>query len=288
MTNPLSMGTSKNRGVILIFVLWALFLISALVMEISFSSGLERVLVRRMGEKLYYYPFSLSLLDVGVYRFLRDGTPSTKNYTVMGWIIRFEDEGSKIDVGKLNEKLFSRLLDICGVGIGERRSILVDSFLDWIDKDSDRRLNGAEDDYYREMNPPYEARDGKMLSVAELLLVRGMDAKLYRCISRFLTVYGGSSGININSASEKELKDLGMTDEEVEAIMDARDEGTITKKRLLEIIPDAESRDWFDLITFASTRVYRVKIYRKATGFPSYTFIVSISKGKYKILEAPW
>ena len=278
----------KKEGVIIIFVLWALFLISALVMEVSFSSGLERALVRRMGEKLYYYPLSLSLLDVGVYRFLKDGSPPTKDYTIMGWNIRFEDEGSKIDVGKLNEKIFSRLLDVCGVEIGERRSIVIDSFLDWIDKNSDRRLNGAEDDYYKEMNPPYEARDGKMLSVEELLLIRGMDTKLYKCISRFLTVYGGSGGININSASEEELKDLGMTDEEVEAIMDARGENIITKDKLLEIIPDAESREWFDLITFSSTKTYRVKIFRKSTRFPRYTFIISISGSKYKILEAPW
>ena len=278
----------KGKGAILIFVLWALFLISALVMEISFSSGLERALVRRMGEKLYYYPFSLSLLDAGVYRFIRDGMPPIKEYTMMGWRIGFEDEGSRIDVGRLNEKILSRLLDICGVEIGERRSIIVDSFLDWIDKDSDRRLNGAEDDYYREMSPPYEARDGKMLSVEELLLIRGMDAKLYRCISRFLTIYGGSKGININSASKEELKGLGMSDEEIETIIDARDEGVITKEKLLEIMPDAESRDWFDLIAFSSSKIYKVRIYRKSTNFPNYTFIISISGKKYKILETPW
>ena len=36
------------------------------------------------------------------------------------------------------------------------------------------RLNGAKDDYYQSLNPPYKAKNGRFESVEELLLVRGV------------------------------------------------------------------------------------------------------------------
>jgi general secretion pathway protein K len=49
-----------------------------------------------------------------------------------------------------------------------------DSILDWIDKDEDNHLSGAESDYYIGLNPSYMAKNGPMDDISELLLVKGV------------------------------------------------------------------------------------------------------------------
>jgi general secretion pathway protein K len=46
--------------------------------------------------------------------------------------------------------------------------------MDWIDQDDDERPQGAEEGYYRALTPPYGSRNGPMLFLEELLLVKGM------------------------------------------------------------------------------------------------------------------
>lgn len=49
-----------------------------------------------------------------------------------------------------------------------------DSILDWIDKDEDNHLSGAESDYYMGLDPPYTAKNGPMDDISELLLIKGV------------------------------------------------------------------------------------------------------------------
>jgi len=53
-----------------------------------------------------------------------------------------------------------------------------DAILDWIDEDSEVRTYGAEADHYSGLDPPYGPRNGPLLSVEELLLVRGVTPEL--------------------------------------------------------------------------------------------------------------
>ncbi|MDR0327176.1 MAG: general secretion pathway protein GspK, partial [Planctomycetaceae bacterium] len=57
--------------------------------------------------------------------------------------------------------------------------VIADSILDWIDDSSvEPREFGAKDEYYTSLDPPYYTRNGMPDSLAELLLVRGVTAKL--------------------------------------------------------------------------------------------------------------
>jgi hypothetical protein len=53
-----------------------------------------------------------------------------------------------------------------------------DAILDWIDEDDEVRTYGAEADHYSGLDPPYGPRNGPLLSVEELLLVRGVTPDL--------------------------------------------------------------------------------------------------------------
>ena len=99
--------------------------------------------------------------------------------------VRIGDEGSKINLNwiakkaKSNRKLLTDILEnSCGLE-GEERDVIVDSIIDWVDKDHNHLLNGAEDEYYDSLEDPYECRDGEFVVTEELLLVRGVTEEVY-------------------------------------------------------------------------------------------------------------
>jgi general secretion pathway protein K len=96
---------------------------------------------------------------------------------------------------------------------------IVSSIKDWLDsKDDDAitGLNGAESDYYRNLDPPYECKNGPLANPEELVLIKGITPELYYGveglfgISNYMTTLLGpltdggdgyhSGRININTA----------------------------------------------------------------------------------------
>ena len=55
---------------------------------------------------------------------------------------------------------------------------VANSILDWLDPDDDPRESGAESDYYSSLSPPYQAKNGPLDSLEELLLVKGVTPQL--------------------------------------------------------------------------------------------------------------
>jgi general secretion pathway protein K len=92
--------------------------------------------------------------------------------------VRLVDEGGKINLNLVDEATLRTIFT--NIGIQEpQHGILVDSILDWRDRDDLHRLNGAEDDYYLSLSPPYTARNGRFDTVEELLWVRGVTADIF-------------------------------------------------------------------------------------------------------------
>ncbi|MGD9857249.1 MAG: general secretion pathway protein GspK [Planctomycetaceae bacterium] len=55
---------------------------------------------------------------------------------------------------------------------------IADAILDWVDSDDEARLNGVESEFYQSLTPPYEAKNGPLESVDELLFVAGVTPEL--------------------------------------------------------------------------------------------------------------
>lgn len=53
-----------------------------------------------------------------------------------------------------------------------------EAIFDWIDEDTDQRDHGAENEYYQSLTPPYECKNGKLETLDELLLIRGVTPQL--------------------------------------------------------------------------------------------------------------
>lgn len=87
------------------------------------------------------------------------------------WTI--SDLESKANINIANEAMLQQALMVMGVDAGQMTPI-VNSILDWIDPDDNSRLQGAENDYYQGLTPPYYAKNGPIDDISELLLVKGI------------------------------------------------------------------------------------------------------------------
>lgn len=79
---------------------------------------------------------------------------------------------------------------------------LADNLIDWADPDHERQAGGDEDAFYQQQVPPYRAPNHALLSVEELRLVEGFDARLEKALESYVTVYpyAGTQGVNLNTA----------------------------------------------------------------------------------------
>ena len=157
--------------------------------------------------------------------------------TVAAWI---QDEGGKINVNALvtpsgtkpsvplQIEQLKRLFRLKGLDPAP-----VDAIVDWLDRDEIEEPSGAESAYYERLDRPYRCRNGRMDTLAELHLVKGISDEVYRTISPYVTVYTSDESININTADPVVLQALPvpgqdgtvafpLDDKQVETIVDAR------------------------------------------------------------------
>ncbi len=168
--------------------------------------------------------------------------------------LQIDDAGAKLNLnglfatgegGVLDEKtdflleeLFEKVIDEMPVAPGEKlydTRQLADSLIDWVDEDSDRQRGGPEDDYYQAQDPPYTASNQPLMSVDELRLIEGFDAKLVDAMRDYVTVYpyAGGGGINLNTAPPHVLA-LLYYDDGVDLVLAGRE----TVRRILEARKD--------------------------------------------------
>lgn len=55
---------------------------------------------------------------------------------------------------------------------------IADAIIDWLDPDDTPRPSGAESEYYLGLDPPYKAKNGRIDTIDELLLIRGITPTL--------------------------------------------------------------------------------------------------------------
>jgi general secretion pathway protein K len=79
---------------------------------------------------------------------------------------------------------------------------------DWIDSDTEVRENGAEDESYTRMNPPYRAANRYLADTSELLLVKGVSVQDFNLLTFYISALPGDSAINVNTASPLLLQSL--------------------------------------------------------------------------------
>ncbi len=103
---------------------------------------------------------------------------------------RITDENGKVNINRASREVLVKTLEASGVERGDENSTIADSILDWIDKNTNHRLNGAESEYYLSLESPYEAKNDKIDNLDELLKVKGITEEI---------LYGSPDDTNENS-----------------------------------------------------------------------------------------
>ncbi len=117
--------------------------------------------------------------------------------------IRVSDEAGKINVNLAAAELLRKLLQAVDMDEREKDS-LVDAILDWRDRDSLKRLYGAEKDDYAAAGLP-EIGNRHFKSLEEILLVMGMNKEIFRQLRPLITVDSNQRGVNPLVASKAVL-----------------------------------------------------------------------------------
>ncbi len=145
--------------------------------------------------------------------------------------VRLTDHERRFNINIGGVPILQQAVTLVGVH-PDRHGVVIESILDWIDRDSDSKTQGAESNYYLQLSPPYFAKNGSMADLSELLLVKGITPEVYYgpqrtnsvgLVDLFTTV--SSRTMNINTASETTLQLLPPVDVNVAAAIIQRRAG---------------------------------------------------------------
>jgi general secretion pathway protein K len=223
-----------NRGFALLAVFWIALLLGMLALNYATTARLnaEAARNRRLGAEHDY--LMQSAIAKGYHEYLKyranrsllakkDEVEELSGEPLELWYPRYEPweyevEGVKVKIkiateaGKfrldnLKVDRWRKIVSACGVSDEEARDGIIDSILDWTDKDSLHRLNGAESDYYEEQGLDYSCKNRKIDVVNELLLIRGVTHEIYAGANGhpglvdLLSPYGAERKLDINSCA---------------------------------------------------------------------------------------
>jgi len=119
-------------------------------------------------------------------------------------------------------KTLQRLLELLNI-----KPAQADAIADWIDADNmPLSTDGAEDNEYAALNPPYLAANQLLTETGNLIRVKGLNASTVNKISHFTTALPSSTSINVNTAPAEVLQIIlaNATLQDAQAIVASRNE----------------------------------------------------------------
>ena len=207
-----------RQGMALILILWVVTLVGLLVLwtgrEVrtvvggaqGFSlaardyllaySGLQEALVR------------LTLSDPEA-RWVPDGTRKTLRIDGRRLEVSVEPEHLRLNVNRAKEDALAGVLEEVGLAVDE----VAQAILDFKDRDNVPRPQGAEEEYYQGLTPPYRPVNRPFQVLEELLYVKGIDRDvLYRRqpprLLDLVTLWGGRTVQPQEGEAEEEEPEL--------------------------------------------------------------------------------
>lgn len=167
------------------------------------------------------------------------------------------NESGKIDLNGASRHLLTTFAEYLEMD-EEEQNILADSLEDWRDPDNLHRLQGAEDDYYQNLEPPYRARNGKCIEVSELALIRGAE-KIAATVkmSELFTTHNPGGKINFNSLSPAML--VFLTENDPEKMRDyhelRQNQGDLSALEAQLILGNERYQQCADFLTYTNNKV---------------------------------
>jgi general secretion pathway protein K len=198
----------QQSGIALVVVLWLVVLLTVIASSHARNTRIETSLAfnqvgsaqaRALAEAgINRAIMELFVSDAGA-RWPLDGTARQIQLDSGRVNVAIRDASGLLDLNKADSVQLEAVLAAAGVDEAARQN-LVDAILDWRDKDTLRRLHGAEDNDYRHAGLDWGARDAAFSSVDELRYVLGMTHSLFERLAPYLTVHSSGKGVNLRYA----------------------------------------------------------------------------------------
>jgi hypothetical protein len=229
------MRRKGTRAAAIMLALWALFLLSAMVISWALDINARLSLSSVANRNLEAEAMACSGAEVALIPLVKPGSP-----LLHGWFPQNQSFAARItgESGRLNlnriaaatmadpnspyRELLRKYLEVKGIDLNERDH-MIDSLLDWIDPDNLVRINGAEDE------PGYQPPNGPLKTLAEVKRIRGWEEftsnPKWEDDFTLLTLNEGNAPpkIDINSASRDVLLALpGFTEPLVDRFLELR------------------------------------------------------------------
>ncbi len=236
----------ETSGLALVFTLVVVAILSIVALEFAFGRCIRAAIVDNHANDLKAQYAAGAAIEFAVGLITADGTGADGlddlwaldigelpvGESAMTW--KVTDESGKLNLNRLVDERTGRE-DRKLVGVLERLMTILEmdiepvaALLDWIDRDGDVRLHGAEDSYYYRGEGTGDCKDASLDVVEELVLVKGFDAEMVEKLMPFVTVYSDGK-INLNTAPATVIQALlpSMDEQTVEDILLVRGEGII-------------------------------------------------------------
>lgn len=258
MTATGKLRRSRPRGVAMLIVLWVIMVLSLLIGGFAFTMHVETQVATFSRKELKAEWLARSGIEVARMQLLLDLQSATEggyDARTQAWATNFEwyvdhllgegaynvnviDEESKMPLNLASPEQLGKLLNLLGLDPADA-DVITDSIGDWVDDDDLHKLNGAEDDYYMSLSPPYHAKNATLDRVEELLMIRGVTPEIYgglladekeglpeRPGLKDLLSTLSPPVVNVNTASGYVIQAwLGLDDAQIQAVLSRRDGG---------------------------------------------------------------
>jgi general secretion pathway protein K len=221
-TAPTNNSLANERGAALLIVLWIFIFLFVVAFDFSAAVREEGMATHRYAQEAEGYYLAIAGFQQGIYQLLKQSSRGGQvaagqgsDLFEEGWKqgtlgegayeVRFIDEAGKFNLNRVNEETLRSIFLNLRID-QEKANILTDSIIDWRDEDDLHRVNGAENDYYLGLSPPYTARNGPFDSVEDLLWVRGVTPELFygdggRPGLKDIFTVDSPTGVNLRTAS---------------------------------------------------------------------------------------
>lgn len=133
----------------------------------------------------------------------------------------FVDEERKLNVNVAGVKILKRLIRNVAVDNEDEAQEIAEAIIDWRELGQSRLTGFYSDDYYANLEFPYEPKNADFELIDELKLIHGVTQEVFERLRPFITVYGDGK-ININTASFDVLLALGLEKTVVDKLLYAR------------------------------------------------------------------
>ena len=254
-----------RRGIALVLVLLVVAILTILVVEFQFNTRVTTRISGNVADDLKAYYLAKSGVHIAA-KVLVDDAKNTKDDDLTeDWAqelppipagdgavqVKITDENTKVNVNRIARRggtpdlrmlqEFEELLTTLG-----QDPVIATAVLDWTDEDASQNKTGTAEDSaygYSSQALPYPCKNQPLDTVAELNLVAGVTADVYRVIAPYVSIYADRR-ININTADATMLKAVLLSidpkaDETIATrIVEQRQQEPFTRASMYRVLQD--------------------------------------------------